>query len=341
MEAQIVDHYSKQRQILHSIVPINEPFSLNIEPATFCNLKCNFCIYSRPKNEISKEQQFFQYMSDETFDIIAQQLKIFQRPIKSVSFIGTGEPLLHKKLPEMICRLKSDNVAEQIIIVTNGTLLKKELSQALMSSGVDIIKISVNGLNANDYFENCGAKINFSEFIENLSYLYEHRGKCRVLIKTLTSVLGDRNDQLFYDLYGNLCDQISIERTMPYFSGVDYQNLISANVPSSRYRTLQKTVKVCAAPFIRMGIRVDGTVTLCGCRVGITTENMDIRKSDLYHIWNGVEHRQVLLNILKERFDGITQDCATCTSRNDFAFEEDNLDPYVDEVYQKIVGWDI
>lgn len=336
MKAKIEDHYSKERRPLHRIVPVEEPLSLNIEPATFCNLKCEFCIYSCSKEAIKKEEKFFQFMSDETFDIIYQQLHVFKKPIKSLSFIGTGEPLLHKRLPEMIAKIKKANLAERVLIVTNGTLLKKELTLNLIAAGVDMIKISVNGLNAEDYQKNCGVQIDFEKFMEELKYLYENKGECEICIKTLTSVLGERSQQEFFDLYGNVCDKICVERTMPYFSQVNYDSLITGEEPSSRYASVKRKVKICAAPFMRLGIRVDGKVTLCGCRVGVTTERMDIRKESLYDIWNGAEHQQVLLNVLQEKFEGITGDCAECTTRNDFTFAEDNLDPYVDEVYEKV-----
>lgn len=335
MKAKIEDHYAKDRRPLHSIVPVEEPLSFNIEPATFCNLKCNFCIYSCPKEEILKREHFFKFMSDETFELIFEQLKQFKQPLKCISFIGTGEPLLHKKLPEMIARIKKAHLAERVLLVTNGTLLEKSLVEKLMNAGIDTIKISINGLNAEDYYVNCGIKLDFEKFMNNLVYLYENKGMCEILIKTLTSVVGNREEE-FYELYGNVCDKICVERTMQYFSEVNYTNLIDGE-PSSRYVSRQKKVRICAAPFMRMGVRVDGNVTLCGCRVGISTENMDIRKNSLYNIWNGEEHRQVLLNVLEEKFDGITKDCVECTTRNDFAFEEDNLDPYVEEVYEKIL----
>lgn len=337
MKAKVEDHYSKSRQPLHSIVPLEVPLSFNIEPATFCNLKCNFCIYSCPREEILKGGHFFKYMNNETFELIFQQLCEFKKPIKCVAFIGTGEPLLHRKLPEMIARIKKAGIAERILIVTNGTLLKRELTLQLLEAGVDTIKISVNGLNAEDYLHNCGVKINYESFLQELSFLYEHKGACEVFIKTLTSVLGERDEQEFYDLFGNVCDKICVERTMPYFSQINYDTIISNEKnPTSRYASVLSRVKVCAAPFMRMGVRVDGNVTLCGCRVGISTENMDIRKTSLYNIWNGVEHRQVLLNVLQGKFEGITKDCIQCTTRNEFSFEEDNLDMYVDEVYEKV-----
>lgn len=335
MKAKKQDHYSNKRRILHEIVPLEQPFTINFEPITFCNLRCNFCIYSQDKSVLEKGGHYFERMSNETFNRCIKQISEFKEPIKTISFIGTGEPLLHSELPEMIHKIKESKLAEKIILVTNGVLLSKGLVEKLLDAGIDVIKISVNGLSSDDYQKNCGVKINFEEYINNIKYLYENRGKCRILIKTLTSVLGDKKEDAFFNLFGDICDEISVERTMPYFEEVKYDEGVMNN-GNSRYQSVNRCVKVCAAPFMRMGIRVDGAVNICGCRVGVNTPRMNVYDDSLYGIWNGEEHKEILLNILTQKFEGITRNCETCISRTDFAFEEDYLDPYADEIYERI-----
>jgi MoaA/NifB/PqqE/SkfB family radical SAM enzyme len=151
MKAKIGDHYATRRKPLYKIVPLDTPLSVSIEPTTYCNLKCNFCIHSLHKNEILKSGHVFGQMNADTFDLIVSQLEDFPRPVKSFAFIGNGEPLLHRELPSMIEKIKGNRLAENVIIVTNGILLTHELSKNLLSAGVDTIKISYNGLSAADY----------------------------------------------------------------------------------------------------------------------------------------------------------------------------------------------
>jgi hypothetical protein len=63
---------------------------------------------------------------------------------------------------------------------------------------------------------------------------------------------------------------------------------------------------------------------------------MDIRINTLADIWNGQQHKQILLNVLDQEYSGITDYCNQCATRNDFAFKEDNLDPYRDVVCEKV-----
>lgn len=336
MKAKIGDHYATRRKPLYKIVPLDTPLSVSIEPTTYCNLKCNFCIHSLHKNEILKSGHVFGQMNADTFDLIVSQLEDFPRPVKSFAFIGNGEPLLHRELPSMIEKIKGNRLAENVIIVTNGILLTHELSKNLLSAGVDTIKISINGLSAADYKKNCGAFIDWDQFLSEIFFLYENKKHARVLIKTLSSVLGDRDKEVFYQIFGDCCDLISIEKTMPYFNEINYERLVDNDPPTSRYESVKEKVNICAAPFMRMGIRFDGKVVICGCRAGISTKDMDIRINTLADIWNGQQHKQILLNVLDQEYSGITDYCNQCATRNDFAFKEDNLDPYRDVVCEKV-----
>lgn len=335
MKAKFQDHFSTKRQKLHEVIPLDTPFTLSIEPITFCNLRCNFCIYSLPKEEMIKAGHVFSAMELGVFDMLICQLKIFPRPLKVISFIGEGEPLLHKALPYMIEQLSHNRLAENIQVLTNGTLLTKQLSVDLVNAGVNTIKVSVNGLSSDEYLENCGVRIEFNKFLDGLRFLYEHKRNAQVLIKTVTSVLKGRREEEFFELFGDYCDKISVENTMPYFPGVSYDNIIvQSKKQTSRYSSLRRTARICAAPFFRMSVKYDGTVKVCGCRSGIV---VDKNIENLFQAWNSSRHKEIMLRILCEKYEDITEPCNRCFSRNDFAFDEDNLDLHVDEVYNKII----
>ncbi|MEG6520884.1 hypothetical protein [Desulfotomaculum sp. 1211_IL3151] len=54
-------------------------------------------------------------------------------------------------------------------------------------------------------------KIDFEKFIENICDLYENKGNCHIFIKTMVNNLDDETEQHFYDLFGNICDEIAVE----------------------------------------------------------------------------------------------------------------------------------
>ena len=334
MKAKKQDLYSTNRVMLNEVIPLDTPFMLAIEPITYCNLKCNYCLYALPKDVMERSGHVFASMSMDIFNSMIDQLKKFSKPLKLVSFVGQGEPLMHKDLPLMIAQLTQNHLTRSVQIITNGTLLSHKLTDELIAAGVGSIRISINGLSTDDFLENCGAKIDFNNFLSELQYLYENRGNVEILIKTMSSVLKNRSRDEFFNIFGDYCDRISVENTMPYFSGISYENIIDqSSYTTSRFSSIKRKAKICSAPFYRMSMKYDGTVKVCGCRSGIIVDK-DI--NNLYKAWNGPAHKEIMLKVLKEEYEGITDFCNECFTRNDFAFEEDNLDSHVDKVLSKI-----
>ncbi len=335
MKAKYQDHYSTERQNLHEVVPLDTPFTLSIEPTSFCNLKCNYCIHSLPKEEMTKAGHIFAFMERPVFDTFVEQLKKFPRPLRVISFIGAGEPLLHKDLPYMIRQLSRNGLADNIQILTNGTLLTHQLSSDLINAGLKTFKISINGLSADDYLETCGVSIDFEKFMSDLKFLYKNKGDTQINIKTVKSVLKDRKKEDFFALFGDYCDKITIENTLPVFSAVSYDNIIDSKTnPTSRYSSMRRTAQVCSVPFYRSLLRHDGRIRVCCNSAGGFIGNFN----NFFDAWNGARHKEFMLKVLRSEWNGVAEVCNGCLSRNDHAYEGDDLDPYVDELCGRILA---
>ncbi len=114
---------------------------LYIEPTNQCNLDCRTCM----RNAWDEPQGM---MSDEVFNRVAEGLKAFT-PVPSVFLGGFGEPLSHPKIINMIERLKGTGAAVELI--TNGTLLTKEMSRKLIEAGLDMLWVSLDGATPESY----------------------------------------------------------------------------------------------------------------------------------------------------------------------------------------------
>lgn len=338
MKAKITDIYPKDRVPLHEQIPLDTPFAFKIEPSSYCNLKCNYCAHSLDKMEMEKKQHVFANMSDETFDLVVKQLKEFPHPIKALTFGGLGEPLLHRKLPYMIATIKDHNLANRIHMISNGTLLTHDLTDALIDAGLDSLKLSLQGLSDEAYLKNCGVKINFAKLYEEIKYLFLHTNHPQLGIKIPNTCLEGNDENKFYNMFGDYCDEIGIEKIIPIFPGVDYENIIQGEIPLSRFNLEQtKGRTVCSVAFYRLSVCATGKIMACCVDVGLTTDNMNIYKQSLSQIWNGDERKAMLLNNLRGIREGITAPCKTCVIRDDTAYEEDMLDAYADELYARLV----
>jgi MoaA/NifB/PqqE/SkfB family radical SAM enzyme len=273
-------------------------------------------------------------MGDGIFNKIIADLKEFDSPLKLVYFSLIGEPLLNKKLPNMINRFHSEKLTARTVLFTNAVSLSKDMSQSIVDAGLTRIKISVNGLSSEDYLRNCGVAINFDRFVEQIAYLYDIKKSLIIQIKTIDKLLTPGNEERFYSLFGNICNQITIEKMFPIFKNVPYDKLFfrDEDTPISRFESARKDVEICAQPFYRMAVAANGTVCLCYTDI---TDGSIFEKS-LKDIWNGGKRKNLLTNLLQMKCEGITEECGTCACGHEQADENDNLYPYRDEILHRL-----
>jgi MoaA/NifB/PqqE/SkfB family radical SAM enzyme len=112
---------------------------------------------------------------DESFDDMA--LDVFDSimdtmpdTVETVFFGGMGEPLFHKDIVAMIRRAASKNC--RVELLTNGTLLTKELSSALLDAGLMKLWVSVDSFEPEGY-EKIRQNSNFA-LVKNNIAKYNH-----------------------------------------------------------------------------------------------------------------------------------------------------------------------
>lgn len=284
-------------------------------------------------------------MTKETYRLLLDQLEEFPEKIRIVTFGGSGQPLMHKDLPEMIAELNSRKITDRIRIVSNGLLLSEKTSSALVDAGLSSIKISLQGIDSQGYIETSSTKIDFDNFLSNLDFFYKHKKQCSIEIKIVDISLyrGKNSDEekaqaeeQFKKLFGDKCDKLGIERIVPIFSQVDYNKIEGVSGHTSRFDIAERNVKVCSLPFYRISILQNGCVSLC-CSTGLHDDWMNIRDYTLKEIWDSESRKQKLINLLHQDFqDGSIGKCKTCGVKYDFAYPEDNLDPYAEEIAERL-----
>jgi len=248
---------------LSEAVPLDTPFSAFIFPTTFCNFRCVYCAHSLGR-EAMKEQYNFepQMMSMETYALVIEQLKQFPKPLKLLSLTGHGEPLVNQRLPEMVKMAKAAGVAQRIEIITNASLLTREVSDALINAGLDGLRVSLQGMNAKKYKEVCDWNLDYDEFIGNLKYFYENKGSCDLFVKIMDVALDDGEDELFYKTFEPISDRMFIEKCRPVYSGVEFTEGMRDEV-YDRYGNAHERREVCPLCFFMLSVFPDGDVEPC------------------------------------------------------------------------------
>ncbi len=324
------------RVCLKDVVPLDTPYNAAIEISSFCNLKCVYCAHSM------NHGQFEGNMTDELIDKILHDLAEFPNKIKKVNLFGFGESLCHPEFPEIVGRVNKAAVAEAVEFTTNGILLTRDRIDRMMeNSGVQTIRISLQGIDAAAYKKFGGMNIDFDQFLANLKYLYQQRGNMKVRMKVADIAINGipNGEERFKEIFGCMADSIYIEHILPIYAGMDYDRIdknINKDVLGGRMHVRQERVnKVCHRAFYRMRVRANGDVTAACCDATQDVRYGNIWKDSLYNIWNGEAHRGFLkMQLQGRRFDHLY--CKDCVMPNDITTEADLLDPWADEILGKM-----
>ncbi len=147
------------------------PFeALQVEITARCNLKCVMCPVT-----VLADHWPARDMAWETFERIAGA---FERA-KWIYLQGWGEPLLHRRVFDMIARAKSAGC--RVGFTTNGTRLTRANGARLLDLGLDLIAISIAGASATIH-EKIRVGSDFAKLTENLQQflrLRHERGNTR------------------------------------------------------------------------------------------------------------------------------------------------------------------
>ncbi len=288
-----------RRNKLSEVVPLLTPYKINIDVANACNFKCNFCFHGMNDNELKNSDFNPGVMDYELFKIITQQIKEFPEKIKCIGLSGIGEPLLNKRLPDMIQLTKEYDVADKVVVTTNGSLLTQKFTDSLVNAGLDEVIISIEALNNKKYYDITMAKVDFEELVESIRYLYENKGECKVFVKIVNIAFDDLNDEKrFHDIFDSVADMAYVEKIIPQFKPVNY-DVLNLDYERTLYDKELLPIEVCSMVFYAMQIATSGNVCPCCVDYNETVVFGNVKTNHLYDIWNSKqfnEFRKVHLN---------------------------------------------
>lgn len=337
MGSEIRPSYGLDRVCLNQVVPLDMPFTINMSVSTICNFKCSYCYHCLPKHKLDAIGFRRELMDWDVFLKAASQIAEFPRPLKTLFLFGWGEPLCNKQLPRMVEHLKKMNIAEQISFITNGVLLDKSTSRALIDAGLDIMRISLQGITAEKYLETCGVRINFEEFLDNIRFFYNNKKQCQLFVKVVDISLNEGDEDTFYSIFEDISDRMFVEKIVPGAQGVEYPEEVKARKNTTITDTWGNSHKermVCPLCFYTLNILPDGDVYPCSCAIEDPAGLGNIHRAKLTDIWNGEKHRDFLLMHLRKK-RGQNPACGPCINPNTSAKIEDDLDNNAEQIIDK------
>lgn len=321
----------ENRTKLETVIPLSTPFVIFVDPADSCNFKCSFC----PTGDtelMKKVGRPFKVMNFELYKKIIDDICEFDKPIKVLRLYKDGEPLLNKKLPEMIKYAKDKGCAQKIDTTTNASLLTHETSLKLIEAGLDRINISIEGVNKEQYKSFSKVDIDFEKLVENIKFFYENKKQCEVLVKINGDTLSENEKQLFLDTFGNHCDKIFIEHIMSCWPEFDIKE-VKVNNEFGIYGQEIKEVSVCPYPFYSFSINSDGSASTCFLDWSRKLIIGDAKNQSVKSIWFGDEMKKYRIMFLEGRRKehSVCKDCGQLTHGM-----PDNIDDYKEQLLKKM-----
>lgn len=269
------------------------PSTFAIETSLICNLKCPECALG---GEIIDRKKGL--MTNDQFKVIATRIRPFA---KMIYLHLWGEPMLNPDIFSMI-RLAATFAATHIS--TNALTLKRDTAEALITSGVSEILVSIDGI-TQDVYEIYRVGGNLNKAFEALRMLRDINAENGNKVRLIPQFIVFKHNQHEMAQFRNFCGELGLEAVFkaPYIrkqgshlSCADDPQYVRPHYPT--VETMKKAMMECANPKDVFTILLDGSVVACCHDYKRATCFGNIFENDVLEIWNSPDFRQFRWDIL-------------------------------------------
>lgn len=284
METRIRDNISKKTKDFNREIDVRWPTKLQMELTNFCNHKCEFCYIpsiERPMKSID---------SDLAKHILTQAHEL---GTTDIGLTAGAEPLMYKKIDEVIKFCKEDMKFDYVWITTNGINASKERWENLLRSGLDSIKVSINGGDRETYKRVHGAD-HFDRVVSTVNYLISLKEKYDFYLGISSVDMDSTRESLrnIKTLFGDGPNEIY---TYP---------VINQSGQMTTYPSYRSEYAKCNTPFDSMTITSHGYYRLCCGDMTNHTAIYDLKVTSLKDAFYGKRSRDIRKRHIEDNLKG-------------------------------------
>jgi len=264
------------------------PRMLDVELTNLCNFKCVMC----PTGQ-GRVKRATGHMKSRTLLRVLDEAMEHNTPIR---YIRWGEPMMYKYFEDAIIETKQRGLICHIN--TNGSFLAKEVSDFLVSVGLDSIKISFQGVNEVGYN---AMRINgsYEKILGNVRRLHEIRTQYKSpypFIQIGTTTINETATAIadFIASVDAFTDAVYIGKTK------DLQEKNAVRLACE-----------CPEVFDKLSVNWDGTVSACCGDYDNKMLAGDLKVETLRDIWHGIDMEKYRQMLLAYRHDELPL-CSRC-----------------------------
>ncbi len=197
---------------------------LYIEPTSNCNLQCAMCF---------RNTWFDEALCDMEYQVFEKVLCTLPKETETIFFGGMGEPLHHPQIIDMVRTCSQHSLKTELL--TNGSLLTREMSDTLIDAGLNMLWISMDAIEPTDQ-EGLGHPL-YDEMLERIKVFNHQRYAKHAAIRlgitfvaTKSNAAQLANLPLFIDRYR--------------ISEVNISNMYPTNLKSQEETLYQRTLNM-------------------------------------------------------------------------------------------------
>lgn len=323
------------------------PIYLDVSTTNICNHKCIFCglDYAR------KGKCFLEW------SVIKRFIKdAAHYGIKSIMYAGEGEPLLHKKMIDIVKHTKNNGI--DVSVTTNGVLMNEKFLQNTLKY-LTWIRVSIDAGTALTYSKiHRTDKKDFYTVLDNIrnAVSIKKKNKYPVTIGAQSLLLKENAKDM--EVLARKLKKIGADYLIvkPYSkhplsindagTEIDYSKMLYLSDRLRKYansnfkvifrkdtmnrRSMKKEYNVCyGAPFWAY-ISAEGEIYACSTFLGIKKYSLgNINKESLYDIWHSSKRKKVMNFIHNKMNAQSCREICRLDSINRYLWELKNPHPHV------------
>jgi hypothetical protein len=282
------------------------PLKVQVQTTTRCNAARAMCPYPEVTGEPSFEHE---QMDEALYDRLLAQLS--GRGIQRFSPFLMNEPLLDKRMPELIAKARTALPHTTLNLFTNGSALTVDRAQAMYEAGLDELCVSVHGFEQGAY-ERVMVGLRFERVWRQLDAVIAHHRAGGLGAMTLKIVTGDVPEvtQTLPAMPSAWADYVVLKG----FSNERTVSEVMADLQSSagaQGRALGERRPLCQRPFVKLYVMADGDCVICNCDWRRRAVLGNLNAASLDAIWHGAAYRAVRRTHLRDAFSA-EHVCAGC-----------------------------
>lgn len=290
------------------------PSTISIEPTNRCNLRCLHCHHADPAHP-SRQKSGFMDMA--VYRKIIDEIRHWA---SHITLNVHGEPLLHKNIVDMVRYAKRCGLS--VSLLTNGTMLKPEVTHALVEVRLDRIVFSFEG-SCSEIHEKVRYGSNFKRTLGNILYFMIHNQRhgtppTFICMSMVDSMYTHEDSQAYKEYFSKLpINTIFLNKALN-FSGT---TKFGREVPVSQKIHLPfHEQPACRLPWELMTVCWDGSVSACPVDHTETHIIGNVAMESLEAIWNSERMQKFRQCHIDRDFGWIEAQgtlCSGCNARLD------------------------